>query len=170
MSLVISPSLLDDMPVIRQIYNEARIFQQEQFNHSWPEFSRAFITREIQEQRHYKIVANQTIAALFSVVYAEPEIWLDAEGVEALYLHRMAVRSAYRGKGYARHIINWAIAKGREQNRSFLRLDTWADNESLVRYYCHLGFRYCGRKQLPAKSNLPDHYNNIEVSLFEIPL
>lgn len=164
-------STLHDIPEIEEIYTEARAFQQQHFGRWWPVFTREFIADEIKNKEHLKITTAQgMIAAVFSVVKAEPVIWNDREGKAALYLHRMAVRDSCRGQGIAGRIVEWTKTKARKQERSYVRLDTWADNEHLALYYQRLGFKPVGRRQLPTESDLPGHYSDLEVSLFEIKL
>jgi N-acetylglutamate synthase and related acetyltransferases len=159
-----------DIPMVEEIYSEARAYQQQLTGYSWPVFSRSFIEQEIKETRHYKVVDEEgRIAGVFSIVFAEPVIWNDQEG-EALYLHRMASLKKYHGNNIARKIVDWAMLEARKLNRNYLRLDTWANNEGLTAYYQRLGFEWVGKKKLPPESDLMDHYNNLEVNLFQIRL
>lgn len=57
-----------------------------------------------------------------------------------------------------------------KHKKKFIRVDTWANNDTLTDYYRKLGFEWVGKRQLPPQSDLPEHYNNIEVNLFEIKL
>lgn len=57
-----------------------------------------------------------------------------------------------------------------KNKKKFIRIDTWANNEALTVYCQKLGFERVGKRQLPPQSDLPEHYNNIEVNLFEIRL
>ena len=63
-------------------------------------------------------------------------------------------------------IVDWSKVKARENNKSILRLDTWADNENLKNYYLKFGYKIVGNKFLPP-SSLSKHYWNIWVTLFE---
>lgn len=167
----IERTLPDEIPSVHEIYRQARAYQYRQTGYGWPEFPSSFIEAEIKEKRHFKVLDSLgEIAGIFSVVYAEPVIWNDSDGKEAMYLHRMAIQNRYRGKSIAGEMIAWAIAEARQQKRQYLRLDTWAINEALTAYYQRLGFILIEKRQLPAKSDLPDHYHGIEVNLFEIQL
>jgi len=160
-----------DIPVVEKIYAEARAYQLQQTGHGWPVFSPSFIEKEIIEKRHFKVVDEEDrIAGVFSIVNAEPVIWGDAEGKEAIYLHRMATLDKYRGKSIAKKIVEWAAIEAWESKKKFIRIDTWADNEALTAYYQHLGFKFVKKTILPPESDLPEHYYNIEVNLFEMKL
>lgn len=167
----IERTMRDDLPSVLEIYRQARAYQYQQTGYGWPEFPVSFIEAEIREKRHFRVLDEQgEIAGVLSVVYTEPVIWNDSGGKEALYLHRMAIPNRYRGKSIAAKMIAWAVTEAGKQNRKYVRLDTWANNEMLTAYYQRLGFALIGKKQLPPKSDLPDHYHNIEVNLFEIRL
>lgn len=167
----IAPTHPDDIYFVQKIYMEARAYQYKKTGYGWHGFSRDLIESEIAEKRHFKIVDEEgEIAGIFSVVYTEPVIWNDTEGKEAIYLHRMATGDRHRGREAAKRIVEWATGEARRQKKKFVRIDTWADNTALTAYYRRLGFVPAGKKQLPPESDLPEHYNNIEVSLFEIKI
>jgi GNAT superfamily N-acetyltransferase len=74
---------------------------------------------------------------------ADPDFWSSEDCPEqALYLHRMAVRSAYRGKGLGDLLIQHAEQLAKESGRSKLRLDAWRTNKGLQRYYAMHGWTY----------------------------
>jgi|SRR5690554_5344 len=160
-----------DITSVQQIYQEARDYQLKTVGYGWSVFSKEFILKEISEKRHYKAVdLYNEITGVFSVVYSEPLIWDDYEGTKAIYLHRMAMKNRFRGSGFAKRIIEWAIIEAWKRKKNFIRIDTWANNQALTDYYQKLGFKWVGKKQLPPTSDLPRHYNNIEVNLFEMKL
>jgi Acetyltransferases len=162
-------TLISELPLVEAIYAEARAYQLLQSGYSWPVFERAFIENEILENRHYVLDDGQgVLAAVFSIVWKEPEIWNDTKGNEAIYLHRMVICNQYRGQQLTRKIIDWAIVMAQQLHKKFVRVDTWAQNKQLTNYYQRLGFQWVGRRKLPPQSHLPKHYNNIEVNLFQI--
>ncbi len=158
-----------DLTHVEGIYQEARAYQFQQSGYGWPIFERSFIMGEILEKRHYKIIDEKgQMVAVFSTVNTEPVIWDDSHGTEAIYLHRMAVRGAYRGQNIVGKILDWAMAKARMEGKKYIRVDTWANNRALTDYYQRLGFKWMGKRKLPPKSELPPHYHGIEVNVFEI--
>lgn len=50
--------------------------------------------------------------------------WPLAREGEALYIHRLAVRRAYAGRGRAREMLDWAAEEAKRSGRMFVRLDT----------------------------------------------
>jgi ribosomal protein S18 acetylase RimI-like enzyme len=59
---------------------------------------------------------------------------------DAGYVHRLAVRRAYAGRGMGRALLEWAAAQTAGSGRVWLRLDCMADNRRLCHYYESLGF------------------------------
>jgi RimJ/RimL family protein N-acetyltransferase len=76
-----------------------------------------------------------------------PGAWWWPEGAllaqSAVYLFTLAVRRCVAGQGVAGAMLDWAFeaARGRER---VLRLDCWAGNEKLRRYYAEAGFQHLG--------------------------
>jgi GNAT superfamily N-acetyltransferase len=58
----------------------------------------------------------------------------------ALMLYQLAVRRKYAGKGVATQMLDWAVGHARRSGLQELRLDCWAGNERLKRYYSDAGF------------------------------
>jgi len=73
---------------------------------------------------------------------ADPELWtpLDKPG-QALYLHRLVVRSKLRGRDLGSAIVDWASVRAQSLGKAWLRLDAWTTNDQLHRYYLDRGFR-----------------------------
>lgn len=59
-------------------------------------------------------------------------------------IHRLAVRSTSRGKGYAKAIFDYAEQLCAEDKITDLRVDTHADNRIMQRLLDGLGYSYCG--------------------------
>lgn len=59
-------------------------------------------------------------------------------------IHRLAVRSTSRGKGYAKAIFDYAEQLCAEDKITDLRVDTHADNRIMQRLLEELGYKYCG--------------------------
>jgi GNAT superfamily N-acetyltransferase len=57
----------------------------------------------------------------------------------ALYVHRLAVRRAFAGRGLARAMLDWAVTEARRISRPFVRLDTEL-RPPLLRLYEEAGF------------------------------
>jgi GNAT superfamily N-acetyltransferase len=74
------------------------------------------------------------------LLWADPLFWGDRERGDAAYIHTMAVRRDYAGRGNGARLLDWAAAQAIGNGRRFLRLDCGADNSALGAYYRRLGF------------------------------
>ncbi len=59
---------------------------------------------------------------------------------DAGYVHRLAIRSAARGRGVGKRMVLWAAERTKEFGRSKLRLDCLTASARLHAYYHSLGF------------------------------
>jgi ribosomal protein S18 acetylase RimI-like enzyme len=73
----------------------------------------------------------------------DPAYWGQQPPV-AGYLHRLAVRSSYAGRGLGGELLSWADGEIAARARTLLRLACMTDNPALRQYYERAGFRHCG--------------------------
>lgn len=167
---LIQNSNITDIEAIFSLYHAAVDYQRKNGYNLWPEFERGLIEKEISEKRNYKIIEGNEIACVFSIVYNDPIIWEEKDKDPAMYLHRISTNPAFKGKGIMNFIKDWSVKHARENNKKFIRMDTWGDNEKLKEYYLNCGFTYIGQKHIPQPTILPQHYWGLTLSLFEIAL
>ena len=108
-----------------------------------------------------------TSAGVFSVAYEDGAIWGGRERGAHIYLHRIVRASGYRGHGLVDFVLDWANAHCRALGRAGLRMDTWANNASLIAYYQRLGFELVESISIGEDSRLPSHYHGLEFALLE---
>ncbi len=134
----------------------------------WPPYPEARIKDEIRAGRHFSVFqADDVLAGYFSLVLTDVLIWGERERGDAIYIHRMCVNPARRGNHLAGAVFVWAQGYAEGSGRKFIRMDTWGDNERLVRHYVTCGFRHIGNRQLGVVPGLPSHYDNANLALFE---
>jgi hypothetical protein len=56
----------------------------------------------------------------------------------------------------------------KENGKIFIRMDTVGENKGLIDYYQKCGFDFLGLLKLKNTENLPAHYHNATVSLFQM--
>lgn len=164
----IFPSLPSDIDTIFSLYDDAVAYQKTKFEKHWLPFDREMVKKEIEQQLQWKIIEGSDMACVFAIAYDDPFIWAEKNADPAIYIHRIVTHSAFRGGGYVKKIIEWAKDHAKENNKKFIRMDTWGDNEELINYYIHCGFNYLGSITPEATENLPKHYSSIYLGLFEI--
>ncbi len=163
-------AVLQDIDAIFHLYNEGRDYQKTKFDKHWQTFDVELVEREIDEGRFWKIVEDQQIACIFTVFYKDPVIWGPDSGESAMYIHRIVTSSDFRGRGYARVITEWTKEHAKANGLRYVRMDTWGDNQKLIDYYQDCGFRLLGITTPNPTDEMPLHYRDITLSLFEIDL
>ncbi|MEM8531590.1 MAG: GNAT family N-acetyltransferase [Chloroflexota bacterium] len=106
----------------------------------------AVIPRELLAQRigrgeTYLAKYEQHTVATMSVQEEDRLIWGDMPP-DALYLHGLAVRRAFTGRGVGVALLRWAEQHAALKGKIYLRLDCMGDNPRLVQYYKDAGFTH----------------------------
>jgi ribosomal protein S18 acetylase RimI-like enzyme len=161
-------STTTDINTIFEFYDMAVAHQKKVFNKHWQGFSLALVMQEVEENRQYKILVEDKVAAIFAVTFNDPQIWGEKDEQPSIYIHRIATHPDFRGYGFVNKIIDWAKDYAKHNAIEYIRMDTWADNEKLLSYYIGCGFDHVGSIKIESNSGLPKHYEGISLNLFEI--
>lgn len=166
----IENSLPADIDLIFDFYEQATAYMRERSPVSWPAFDRNMVSVETEEKRQWKMIDGDTVVCIWATTFNDPLIWEEKNNDPAVYIHRIAVNPAYRGKNFVLQIVDWAKAYAAQHRKHFIRLDTVGDNRKLIEHYTKCGFDFLGLRKLNHTDGLPAHYHNASVSLFEIKL
>jgi ribosomal protein S18 acetylase RimI-like enzyme len=165
----ITNSTENDIPEIFRLYKLATEFQKIKFpGNQWPEFDKTLITKEVNENRQFKLLIEGEIACVWVIAYSDPQIWNEDDGHSAVYIHRIATNPNFRGRNFVKVIVDWA--KEFAKDKKYIRMDTCGENKRLIQYYKKCGFNFLGIRKLENASDLPSHYHNADVCYFEISL
>jgi ribosomal protein S18 acetylase RimI-like enzyme len=159
-----------DCSTIFEFYDYAIAYQKIKFNKHWQGFDVELIQTEINEMRQWKIVIDDTIVCIFAITFNDIVIWGERNEQPAIYIHRIVTHPNYRGNNYVNNIVTWAKLYCKENNKQFIRLDTWGDNQKLIDHYIRFGFTFLGLSGEMNSLNLPKHYKGIQLGLFEIKI
>ena len=167
----ITYSTIEDIDEIFRLYGIATNYQKDKFpGNVWPQFDQSLIETEIQEQRQFKLVINDTIACVWAITFNDPQIWEEKDADPAIYIHRIATNPEFRGQQFVTKIVAWAKKYARKQQKQFVRLDTCGNNAGLITHYQKCGFTFLGISKIKSDKGLPSHYHNADVCYFEIKL
>lgn len=166
--MTIENSKTKDTSEIFRLYEIAREFQKAKGAVIWPNFEKELIETEIEEQRQWKILINNQIACVWATTFSDPQIWQERNEDPSLYIHRIATNPNFRGQNLVRDIISWSKKYAKINEKKFVRMDTVSENEGLIQYYQKCGFDFLGLSQLKNTDNLPAHYHDATVSLFQM--
>lgn len=164
----IIPSTLDDIDRIFELYDAGTAYQKAVGGLAWQGFERGLIEREIAEERQFKIVADGKVVCVFVLTFDDAILWRERSVDPAIYVHRIAIDPAFRGKGYVKRIVAWAHEYCRAHGKRFIRMDTGSGNDRLNAYYISCGFTYLGVVTYDDAEGLPAHYKTGSSSLFEM--
>lgn len=89
---------------------------------------------------------------------------------KSIYLHRIVVNPEFKGQRQFGTILNWAIEHSKQKGLSSIRMDTWADNPTIINYYKSFGFRFVENYTTPDSEELPVHNRNLAMALLEYGL
>jgi GNAT superfamily N-acetyltransferase len=159
-----------DITEIFRLYKAATDFQKTKYIMHWPKFELSLIEKEIEENRQWKITINGQVACIWATTFDDPQIWEEKNIDPAVYIHRIATNPGFRGQNLVSTIIEWAEDHAKENGKRFVRLDTVGENEGLISHYQKFGFNYLGLYNLNNTDQLPAHYHNTPVSLFELQI
>lgn len=161
---------IKDLDFIYSLFDEAISYQKRKEYPVWVGYDKEVLKKDIENKLQYKILIDDNIACIFSICYSDKIIWREREKGDSLYLHRIAVNPLYKGQKQFRKILNWCVSYASKREIQHIRMDTWADNPSLVQYYKSFGFRIVGKLTTPDSDELPIQQRNNRVVLLEFEL
>ena len=107
------------------------------------------------------------MAMVFSVRYSDKLIWRELDEGNSIYLHRIVVNPEFKGRKLFGAVLNWAIDHVKQKGLHSIRMDTWADNPTIINYYKTFGFRFVENYTTPDNPELPVHNRKLSMTLLE---
>src|SRR5690606_5517905 len=169
--MVISNCTIQDIDEIFRLYKIASDYQKAKKEVTiWPDFERSLVEKEIREKRQWKITIDGEVACVWAITFSDEQIWEKSDGDAAVYIHRIATNSDFRGNSFVTKIVDWSKEYAKQNAMDFVRLDTTGNNTRLIEHYKKSGFDFLGIVELSDSNGLPGHYSNAPVCLFEIKI
>lgn len=101
------------------------------------------IERDVESGAVFVAQLDDAIIGTIRFQLDDREFWPDlSDDHQSAFVHRLAVRRAYAGRGVSRALLEWSAMHARQLGRRYLRLDCDAERHSLRRLYETFGFRY----------------------------
>lgn len=142
-NLIFTPATKQDAPVLVEILTDSTVTKLNHGDTIWGSLDEGWSTQEVidnmTESTAYIIYKDDEPVSTISLQYEDRRMWGE-QPKAALYLHRLGVKAGMNGQGLGKIMMNWAADQALAQNKSFLRLDCPADNESLCNFYEKQGF------------------------------
>jgi len=161
-------STSSDNDTFCDFWNAALSYQKSKQLPLWPSYPERQIRGEIQAGLHFSVfMPDGILAGYFSLALSDKLIWGEKERGDAIYIHRMCVNPDRKGNNLTTAVLAWAYGYALGSGRKFIRMDTWGDNQRLVNYYITCGFQHIENRRLGSVPDLPPHYSNANLALFE---
>jgi GNAT superfamily N-acetyltransferase len=135
---------LEDVPVVAEMLDEATVFVQTMGRDQWPvPYPQEKLRASVADGSLYVVEVDGDRAATFTLLLDDPKFW-GRRPPDAVYLHKLAVRRAFAGRGLGVRIVDWVCEEAGRLGRAFVRLDCQRDLPGIRQYYERLGFELRG--------------------------
>lgn len=85
---------------------------------------------------------------------ADPEFWTwEDDPDSAMYVHRLVVNRSAAGRELGTALLDWSSRRASAAGLRWQRLDAWASNEDLHRYYQTRGWTHLRTVRLPHRGS-----------------
>jgi ribosomal protein S18 acetylase RimI-like enzyme len=158
---------MEDLAQIIRLFDDSILYQESRGYPTWKNYDKNTIARDIQEGNQYKAVNDDGIGIVFSVTYHDKIIWRGKDDGHSIYLHRIVVNPAFKGQKLFGHILDWAKDHIKQKGLKNIRMDTWANNPTIIAYYKGFGFDVVENYTTPDTDDLPVHNRNLPLTLLE---
>jgi len=107
------------------------------------------IERDVRSGAVYVASLDDAIVGTIRFQLDDREFWPDLpDDHQSAFVHRLAVRRAYAGRGVSTALLEWSATYARHLGRRYLRLDCDAERHALRRLYEAFGFQYHSSRQV----------------------
>jgi len=148
--LSIRQATLAEVEVVAGILAEAARWLEESGRSMWRdnELTAARLAMDVSDGLFFVADCGGEPAGTVKFQLEDPIFWPDLPPKEAAYIHRLAVRRHYAGRGISTALMHWAVEQTRSFGRRHLRLDCEASRSRLRAVYERFGFRYHSDRQV----------------------
>ena len=158
---------IDDIDELKALFAAAIAWQQQRGVPTFTTFPSSFFAQEINKGAVFVARRDGKLVGTVSLYESDDFIW-DNDAAPALYIHRLASLRTTEGRGVGAALIAWSRRRAAELGKHWLRVDCWADNDELCRFYQRQGFTPVRDKNTGRHAALPEHYQNINLRLFQM--
>jgi GNAT superfamily N-acetyltransferase len=161
---------LGDLEFIYGLFDQSILYQEKKGVPVWRNYDKGTLLNDVKLANQYKVTIDGEVAIVFSVCYSYKILWREMETGDSIYLHRIVVNPLFKGRRLFGRILDWAIGHAKQKGVSFIRIDTWAKDIPLKKYYEDFGFYYVGDYMTPDTDELPEHNRNLALTLLQYDL
>ncbi|GAB3512855.1 GNAT family N-acetyltransferase [Spirosoma knui] len=150
---------LADLPALTNLVRRVVPLMHQAGNFQWDDHypNETVFSQDIVKQQLWVAELDGQIAGVAALTEdQEPEyaqVGFDLSQ-KAIVTHRLAVDSAFQGRGVAAALLAQAEQLAQERNIAFLRIDTNSENQATQRLFPKLGYQYAGEITLSFRPGL----------------
>lgn len=159
---------MTDLPAVIGLFEHSIAYQEINGYPVWRNYDKDAIAKDIREKNQYKAIAATGIGIVFSVAYRDKIIWRERDHGDSIYLHRIVVNPAFKGQKLFGLVVDWARDHIKQKGLRSIRMDTWANNPTIINYYKTFGFEIIENYTTPDSPELPVHNRNLPLTLLEL--
>ncbi|NNE25660.1 MAG: GNAT family N-acetyltransferase [Saprospiraceae bacterium] len=167
MKIKITNTQLKDLPDIYEMFDAAIEYQKSKNFPVWPDYDKQLLEDDIKDKKQFKISRDNTLACIFTICDDDAIVWRERTKIPALYLHRVVTHPDHKGHRLFETVLRWTISLCRAKNITRIRMDTWAENITLIEYYKTFGFYFVEYFQNPDDETMPIQQRGNKVILLE---
>jgi GNAT superfamily N-acetyltransferase len=144
MSVRIRQAKPEDAPTVSGILSEAATWLEEGGMGMWRdgELTDESIRAGITGGLFHVAEADLEAAGTIKFQLEDALFWPDVPQDGSAFVHRLAVRRKFAGRGISNAMLHWAVERARSMDRRYLRLDCEAARPRLRAVYERFGFRH----------------------------
>src|SRR5689334_22187048 len=122
-----------DTKAIAEILGEAAHWLERSGMTMWraDELLPARIDADVEGGHFHMAECNGEAAGVVKFQLEDTLFWPDVPPTESAFVHRLAVRRRFAGRGVSSALLNWAVEAARSYERDYLRLDCEASRSKL---------------------------------------
>jgi ribosomal protein S18 acetylase RimI-like enzyme len=136
----VRPARAEDVELVARILDEAGEWRRP--------FPRDELVERTARDELFLVDLDGEPAGTFTLLWDDPSFWGE-QPPDAAYLHKLAVRPAFRGRRLGARVLAWCERRAAAAGRTYLRLDCKRDDPRIRRYYERLGFEHRGDVDQP---------------------
>ena len=143
MQVSITQATPADAPTVASILEEAAGWLIARGDRMWwpDEVSLDRVAPDVAAGLYFVARVDGEIQGAFRFQLSDWSFWYDVPGDDSGFVHRLAVRRSFAGKGLSTAMLDWAAAHAAGLGLRYLRLDCDPRRESLCRFYEDHGFK-----------------------------
>lgn len=147
---IIRPATPDESETVSAILQEAARWLENTGNAMWrnSELLPSRVADDVNADLFVIAMVNTEPAGVIKFQLEDTLFWPDVPQGDSAFVHRLAVRRRFAGKGVSTALLSWAVENARSLGKRYLRLDCEASREKLRAIYERFGFRHHSDRQV----------------------